>query len=184
MPGKIVDLCRYLHVATQTLKATTAKIDCHSSDRSELISAPSRRSISQRAARGRERVLAQISTRLIFAGQPYRRGMVTILSAAVSIFAFRFRSRASLEFKLIALQHQLVVLRRQRALPRDNAAHRRDTASGPYLRTSVRASGRDVDTDHAVVIAAAATMIAYGDDLPHLIRHLLIGRHCRRDEAK
>src|SRR5437764_3451251 len=40
--------------------------------------------------------------------------MVTILSAVVSIFAFRFRSRASLELKLIALQHQLAVLRRQR----------------------------------------------------------------------
>ena len=40
--------------------------------------------------------------------------MVTILSALVSIFAFRFRSRAALELKLIALQHQLAVLRRQR----------------------------------------------------------------------
>jgi putative transposase len=40
--------------------------------------------------------------------------MVTILSAVVSIFAFRFRSRASLELKLIALQHQLAVLRRRR----------------------------------------------------------------------
>jgi hypothetical protein len=50
----------------------------------------------------------------IFAGQPYRHGMVTILSAVVSIFVFRFRSRASLELKFIALQHQLAVLRRQR----------------------------------------------------------------------
>ena len=40
--------------------------------------------------------------------------MMAILSAIVSIFAFRFRSRASLEFKLVALQHQLAVLRRQR----------------------------------------------------------------------
>jgi putative transposase len=40
--------------------------------------------------------------------------MVMIHSAVVSIFAFRFRSRASLELKLIALQHQLAVLRRQR----------------------------------------------------------------------
>jgi len=39
--------------------------------------------------------------------------MVTILFAVVSIFVFRFRSRASLELKLIALQHQLAVLRRQ-----------------------------------------------------------------------
>ena len=51
---------------------------------------------------------------VIFADQPYRHDMVTILSAVVSIFAFRFRSRASLELKLIALQHQLAVLRRQR----------------------------------------------------------------------
>ena len=40
--------------------------------------------------------------------------MVAILSAVVSIFAFRFRSRALLELKLIALQHQLAILRRRR----------------------------------------------------------------------
>ena len=40
--------------------------------------------------------------------------MVAILIAVFSIFAFRFRSRAALELKLIALQHQLAVLRRQR----------------------------------------------------------------------
>jgi hypothetical protein len=40
--------------------------------------------------------------------------MLTILSAVVSIIAFRFRGRASLEPKLLALQHQLAVLRRQR----------------------------------------------------------------------
>ena len=40
--------------------------------------------------------------------------MVTILCALISIFAFRFRSRASLELRLLALQHQLAVLRRQR----------------------------------------------------------------------
>jgi hypothetical protein len=34
--------------------------------------------------------------------------------AVFSIFAFRFRRRAALELKLIALQHQLAVLRRQR----------------------------------------------------------------------
>jgi hypothetical protein len=44
----------------------------------------------------------------------YRHGMVTVLSAIVSIFAFRFRSRAALELKLIAVQHQLAVLHRQR----------------------------------------------------------------------
>jgi putative transposase len=40
--------------------------------------------------------------------------MVTILLTVVSIIAFRFRSRAALEFKLIVLQHQLAVLHRQR----------------------------------------------------------------------
>jgi hypothetical protein len=40
--------------------------------------------------------------------------MVAIPSAAALLLAFRFRSRASLELKLIALQHQLAVLRRQR----------------------------------------------------------------------
>src|SRR5262245_38898566 len=40
--------------------------------------------------------------------------MVTILCGLVSIVAFRFRSRASLELRLLALQHQLAVLRRQR----------------------------------------------------------------------
>src|SRR5262249_61151087 len=37
----------------------------------------------------------------IFAGQPYRPHMGTILFAVVSIFAFRFRSRSSLELKLL-----------------------------------------------------------------------------------
>src|SRR5215468_6384748 len=40
--------------------------------------------------------------------------MGSILSAIVSLFAFRFRSRASLEVELIAVRHQLAVLRRQR----------------------------------------------------------------------
>jgi hypothetical protein len=39
--------------------------------------------------------------------------MVAILSAVFSIFTFRFRSRAALELKLVALEHQLAVLRRQ-----------------------------------------------------------------------
>ncbi len=39
---------------------------------------------------------------------------MTILSALVSILAFRVRSRASLELELIALRHQVTVLRRQR----------------------------------------------------------------------
>jgi len=40
--------------------------------------------------------------------------MVTILCALVSIIEFRVRSRASLELELIALRHQVTVLRRQR----------------------------------------------------------------------
>jgi hypothetical protein len=40
--------------------------------------------------------------------------MITILSALVSMLSFRFRSRASLELELVALRHQLIVLRRQR----------------------------------------------------------------------
>ena len=40
--------------------------------------------------------------------------MVAILYAVASMFEFRVRSRASLEFELVAVRHQLVVLRRQR----------------------------------------------------------------------
>ena len=40
--------------------------------------------------------------------------MITYLSAFVSLLSFRFRSRASLELELIALRHQVTVLRRQR----------------------------------------------------------------------
>jgi hypothetical protein len=40
--------------------------------------------------------------------------MMTILCALVSIFEFRIRIRASLELELIALRHQVTVLRRQR----------------------------------------------------------------------
>jgi putative transposase len=40
--------------------------------------------------------------------------MVTILCALISIFEFRVRGRASLELELIALRHQVTVLRRQR----------------------------------------------------------------------
>jgi hypothetical protein len=40
--------------------------------------------------------------------------MVTILSALVSLLSFRIRCRASLELELVALRHQVAVLRRQR----------------------------------------------------------------------
>src|SRR6266540_7398056 len=49
----------------------------------------------------------------ICAPSPYLVGMITILSAVVSILAFRLRSRASLELELIALRNQVSVLRRQ-----------------------------------------------------------------------
>ena len=41
-------------------------------------------------------------------------GMITYLSALASLLSFRFRSRASLELELLALRHQVTVLRRQR----------------------------------------------------------------------
>ena len=40
--------------------------------------------------------------------------MITILSAFVSLLSFRLRSRAGLELELVALRHQVAVLRRQR----------------------------------------------------------------------
>ena len=40
--------------------------------------------------------------------------MVTLLSALGSLLSFRVRSRASLELELVALRHQVSVLRRQR----------------------------------------------------------------------
>ena len=42
-------------------------------------------------------------------------GMITILSALLSLLSFRLRSRASLELEVVALRHQVVVLRRQRS---------------------------------------------------------------------
>jgi hypothetical protein len=41
-------------------------------------------------------------------------GMITILSALASLLSFRVRSRASLELEVVALRHQVTVLRRQR----------------------------------------------------------------------
>jgi hypothetical protein len=40
--------------------------------------------------------------------------MITLLSAVGSLLSFRLRSRASLELELVALRHQVIVLRRQR----------------------------------------------------------------------
>ena len=40
--------------------------------------------------------------------------MLTLLSALGSLLAFRFRSRLTLELELLALRHQVTVLRRQR----------------------------------------------------------------------
>jgi hypothetical protein len=40
--------------------------------------------------------------------------MTTIISAFISLLSFRFRSRAGLELELVALRHQVAVLRRQR----------------------------------------------------------------------
>ena len=64
-------------------------------------------------------VIAQNSERLRKAGDFSRHrhtvvGMITILSALVSLLSFRVRSRASLELELVALRHQVTVLRRQR----------------------------------------------------------------------
>src|SRR6266853_6568451 len=39
--------------------------------------------------------------------------MNTILSAVVSVLSFRFRRRASVELELVAIRHQVSVLRRQ-----------------------------------------------------------------------
>ena len=40
--------------------------------------------------------------------------MIALLSAVASLLSFRVRSRASLELELVALRHQVTVLRRQR----------------------------------------------------------------------
>ena len=40
--------------------------------------------------------------------------MLTLLSALGYLLSFRVRGRASLELELVALRHQLTVLRRQR----------------------------------------------------------------------
>ena len=40
--------------------------------------------------------------------------MITMISAFVLLLSFRFRSGAGLELELVALRHQVAVLRRQR----------------------------------------------------------------------
>jgi putative transposase len=40
--------------------------------------------------------------------------MLNVLSALTSLLSFRLRSRASLELEVVALRHQVTVLRRQR----------------------------------------------------------------------
>ena len=40
-------------------------------------------------------------------------GMITLLSAVGSLLSFRVRSRAALELELVALRHQVTVLRQQ-----------------------------------------------------------------------
>jgi putative transposase len=40
--------------------------------------------------------------------------MLTFLAAIASLLSFRLRSRTSLELEVIALRHQLAVLKRQR----------------------------------------------------------------------
>src|SRR5438552_12855159 len=40
--------------------------------------------------------------------------MITMISAFISLLLFRFRARAGLELELVALRHQVAVLRRQR----------------------------------------------------------------------
>jgi hypothetical protein len=45
--------------------------------------------------------------------------MITFLSAIVSFLSFRIRSRASLELEVIALRHQLGVLKRRRPRSRE-----------------------------------------------------------------
>ena len=41
-------------------------------------------------------------------------GMIALLSALCSLLLFRVRSRAALELELVAMRHQMTVLRRQR----------------------------------------------------------------------
>ena len=71
--------------------------------------------------------------------------MLTLMSALGSLLSFRARSRASRELELVALRHQVTVLRRQRPgrplLGSANQFHSRMTfGAGPAARYSFRAS--------------------------------------------
>jgi putative transposase len=79
--------------------------------------------------------------------------MITILSALVSVPSFRFRSRASLELELVALRHQLTVLRRQR--PRRLRLHSADRLLWVCL---YRVWPRVLD---ALVLAKPATVVKW-----------------------
>ena len=69
--------------------------------------------------------------------------MLTLLSALGSLLSFRVRSRAALELELVALRHQVTVLRRQR-LGRPRLAKsipwRMTFGAGPAAMYSFRAS--------------------------------------------
>jgi hypothetical protein len=67
--------------------------------------------------------------------------MVTILLAFVSIIAFRFRIRAALELKVVALQNQLAVLRRQQPCP-----YRKSNPEVLMMQTSEVRDGYDATT--------------------------------------
>jgi hypothetical protein len=80
-------------------------------------------------------------------------GMVAILSALVSVLSFRPNSPASLELELVALRHQLTVLRRQR--PRRLRLHFADRLLRVCLQ---RVWPRVLDV---LVIAKPATVVKW-----------------------
>jgi hypothetical protein len=80
-------------------------------------------------------------------------GMITILFALISMLSFCFRSRASLEIELVALRHQLIVLRRRR--PRRLRLHSADRLPSACL---YRMWPRVLD---ALVLAQPATVVKW-----------------------
>jgi hypothetical protein len=79
--------------------------------------------------------------------------MIAILSALVSLLSFRFRSRASLELELVALRHQVIVLRRHR--PRRLQLHSADRLLWAWLyRVCPRVLG-------AMVLVKPATVVKW-----------------------